>query len=271
MNAAKDALPVGIRQLSKHYGPVRAVDGVSFDIRAGEFVTMLGPSGSGKTSLLMMMAGFTRPTAGAILLGERDITRLPPHRRNIGMVFQNYALFPHMTVAENIACPLRLRGVGKAEAGGRVQMIAQRIEASVSLYPTWGAASALGVVLLALPGLSDRDPAADPLFGPVGRAAGLHRRLRRGGDRAFHFGRRWGDADQAHVLEPARRGRSDDRRHLNHPIGLAKQLIDGAHLRTLAEPQLEEQRSGKLCAKTADHAEGLAAANERRRPEFVGR
>ena len=128
MKAASEALPVGIRRLSKHYGPVRAVDGVSFDVRAGEFVTMLGPSGSGKTTLLMMLAGFTRPTAGSIVLGERDITRLPPHRRDIGMVFQNYALFPHMSVGENIAYPLRLRGMGKAAAADKVARVLDLVQ-----------------------------------------------------------------------------------------------------------------------------------------------
>ena len=114
------ALPVRIQSLSKHFGEFRAVEDVSFDIHAGELLTLLGPSGSGKTTLLMMMAGFSRPTAGSIRIADQEIVHLPPHKRNIGMVFQNYALFPHMSVAENIAYPLRLRKVGKAETAERV-------------------------------------------------------------------------------------------------------------------------------------------------------
>ncbi|AGT09781.1 ABC transporter ATP-binding protein [Paracoccus aminophilus] len=109
------ALPVTITALSKHYGAVRAVDDVSFDVAPGEFLTLLGPSGSGKTTLLMMIAGFSRPSAGSIRIAGQEIVHLPPHKRNIGMVFQNYALFPHMSVGENIAYPLKLRGVGRAE------------------------------------------------------------------------------------------------------------------------------------------------------------
>ena len=114
------ALPVSISSLNKYYGSFRATDDVSLEIAAGEFLTLLGPSGSGKTTLLMMMAGFARPSGGSIRFGDREVVHLPPHRREIGMVFQNYALFPHMSVGENIAYPLRVRGVGKAECGERV-------------------------------------------------------------------------------------------------------------------------------------------------------
>ncbi len=95
--------------LTKHYGPVVAVDRVSLVIEPGEFITLLGPSGSGKTTTMLMVAGFVEPTAGSILVDDLDVARMPPERRNIGMVFQNYALFPHMTVAENIAFPLKMR------------------------------------------------------------------------------------------------------------------------------------------------------------------
>jgi putative spermidine/putrescine transport system ATP-binding protein len=122
------ALPVAVASLSKHFGAVRAVDDVSFDVGAGEFVTLLGPSGSGKTTLLMMVAGFARPTGGSILLGGQEIIHLPPHRRNIGMVFQNYALFPHMSVAENIAYPLRLRGIGRADCERRVRHVLDLVQ-----------------------------------------------------------------------------------------------------------------------------------------------
>ncbi|MDX8533084.1 ABC transporter ATP-binding protein [Mesorhizobium sp. VK25A] len=115
------ALPVQLQSLSKFYGAVHAVEDVSFDIKAGEFLTLLGPSGSGKTTLLMMIAGFNRPTKGSIRIGGQEIVHLPPHKRNIGMVFQNYALFPHMSVGENIAYPLRLRKIGRAEVEDRVR------------------------------------------------------------------------------------------------------------------------------------------------------
>jgi putative spermidine/putrescine transport system ATP-binding protein len=97
-----------------------AVVGLDLDIARGELLTLLGPSGSGKTTTLMMLAGFELPSAGRILLDGRDIARLPPHRRGIGVVFQSYALFPHMTVAENVAFPLQLRGVSRHDQGKRV-------------------------------------------------------------------------------------------------------------------------------------------------------
>jgi len=96
-------------ELTKVYGDVIAADRVTLDIAPGEFITLLGPSGSGKTTTLMMVAGFVIPTSGQILVNGEDIAFRPPHKRNIGMVFQNYALFPHMTVAENIAFPLKMR------------------------------------------------------------------------------------------------------------------------------------------------------------------
>ncbi|MGO6791464.1 ABC transporter ATP-binding protein [Rhizobium ruizarguesonis] len=94
---------------------------LNLNIRRGEFLTMLGPSGSGKTTSLMMLAGFEAPTSGAILLDGRPIEKLPPHRRNIGVVFQNYALFPNMSVAENVAFPLQMRKVSKADQSKEVQ------------------------------------------------------------------------------------------------------------------------------------------------------
>src|SRR6266567_8624280 len=117
---------VAVRDLSKSYGPATAVSGVSINVRAGEFLSLLGPSGSGKTTLLMMIAGFEAPTAGAIHIDDRDITELAPNKRNIGMVFQRYALFPHMSVADNIAFPLRMRRTPKAE-------IRRRVEAALAL------------------------------------------------------------------------------------------------------------------------------------------
>ena len=92
-----------IAGISKRYGDVHAVQDVSLDVADGEFVVLLGPSGCGKTTTLRVVAGFVEPTLGAVRLGQRDITRLPPWKRNAGLVFQSYALFPHLTVAENVA------------------------------------------------------------------------------------------------------------------------------------------------------------------------
>lgn len=122
------ALPVEIRALSKFYGAVRACENVSLDINAGEFLTLLGPSGSGKTTLLMMIAGFSRPDSGSVRVGGQEIVHLPPHKRDIGMVFQNYALFPHMSVAENVAYPLRLRRIGKSEIEDRVKRVLDLVQ-----------------------------------------------------------------------------------------------------------------------------------------------
>jgi putative spermidine/putrescine transport system ATP-binding protein len=102
-------------------GVANVVDQLHLAIAEGEFLSLLGPSGSGKTTTLMMLAGFERPTAGHIRLKGRPIDSLPPYRRNFGMVFQNYALFPHMTVGENLAFPLSVRGVDKSDAAARVK------------------------------------------------------------------------------------------------------------------------------------------------------
>ena len=112
---------LALRALTRRYGATAAVQDVSLEVAAGEFLTLLGPSGSGKTTLLMCIAGFVAPTAGQVLLDGRDITALPPERRDFGMVFQGYALFPHMTVAENIAFPLRVRRLGAAEREAKVR------------------------------------------------------------------------------------------------------------------------------------------------------
>jgi putative spermidine/putrescine transport system ATP-binding protein len=107
--------------VSKTYdGRSLVVRDLDLDVQRGEFLTLLGPSGSGKTTTLMMLAGFEVPTSGDVLIEGRSVARVPPHRRGIGMVFQNYALFPHMTVAENVAFPLSVRRVARAERGERV-------------------------------------------------------------------------------------------------------------------------------------------------------
>ena len=131
--------------LVRFVGVQKTYDGVQLvvrqldlDIQRGEFLTLLGPSGSGKTTTLMMLAGFESPTAGEILLAGKPITRTPPHKRNFGMVFQNYALFPHLSVGANVAYPLTVRKLGK-------EQIAQKVE------------RALGMVRLT--GLAERYPA----------------------------------------------------------------------------------------------------------------
>ncbi|MCC7114531.1 MAG: ABC transporter ATP-binding protein [Burkholderiales bacterium] len=106
--------------ISKAYGEVRALHPLDLDIRPGEFLTLLGPSGSGKTTLLNICAGYLAPSGGRLLVGGRDVTRLPPRQRNMGMVFQNYALFPHMTVAENVAYGLKVRRLPKREIARRL-------------------------------------------------------------------------------------------------------------------------------------------------------
>ena len=112
---------VRFENVDKSYdGKQLVVKGLNLDITEGEFVTMLGPSGSGKTTCLMMLAGFETPTNGQIYLDNNVISDIPPHKRGIGMVFQNYALFPHMTVYENLAFPLRVRKIPKDEADKKI-------------------------------------------------------------------------------------------------------------------------------------------------------
>ncbi|WP_375143787.1 ABC transporter ATP-binding protein [Acuticoccus sp. MNP-M23] len=115
--------------MQKSYdGETLVVKDLNLDIAPGEFLTMLGPSGSGKTTCLMMLAGFEPPTHGEIYLDGNAIGQLPPHKRGIGMVFQNYALFPHMTVGENLAYPLKVRGMGKADIKARVERALGMVE-----------------------------------------------------------------------------------------------------------------------------------------------
>ena len=123
-DSTRDALvDVRVRGLRKHYGSVAAVDGVDLDIGQGEFFTMLGPSGSGKTTTLRMIAGFERPDAGTIELDGKDVSSLPPFDRDVNTVFQDYALFPHMTVAENVEYGLRVKKIAKAERRTRVKEV----------------------------------------------------------------------------------------------------------------------------------------------------
>ena len=124
-----DRAHVRFEGVQKSYdGDTLVVKDLNLDIARGEFLTMLGPSGSGKTTCLMMLAGFETTTSGAIYLGDQRIDNVPPHKRDIGMVFQNYALFPHMTVAENLAFPLKVRKVPKSEIDERVNGALEMVE-----------------------------------------------------------------------------------------------------------------------------------------------
>ena len=119
-----------LKGVRKNYGHVTAVAGVDLTVAEGEFFTLLGPSGSGKTTLLRMIAGFERPDSGTIELGGRDVTSLPPYVRDTNTVFQDYALFPHMTVGENIAYGLKVKGVSKQARGKRVERALEMVRLS---------------------------------------------------------------------------------------------------------------------------------------------
>jgi putative spermidine/putrescine transport system ATP-binding protein len=118
---------VALRGLELRYGDVTAVDGIDLEIAEGEAVTFLGPSGSGKTSTLMMIAGHTAPTGGEIFVGGSPASKVPAHKRNLGMVFQNLALFPHLTAAQNVAYPLKLRRVPAKEAAKKVAAMLEMV------------------------------------------------------------------------------------------------------------------------------------------------
>jgi putative spermidine/putrescine transport system ATP-binding protein len=127
-----DAYPGGapavrLEGVRKAYGEVVAVDGVDLEIAAGEFFTLLGPSGSGKTTTLRLIAGFERPDEGRVELGGRDVSDTPPYARDVNTVFQDYALFPHMTIAENVGYGLRVRGVPRKERQQRVDEVLRRM------------------------------------------------------------------------------------------------------------------------------------------------
>ena len=128
---------VELRDLAKSFGAAAAVDRVSLNVPSGAFVTLLGPSGCGKTTTLRAIAGLVEPDSGTILLGGEDVTRAPIHRRDIGMVFQSHALFPHMTVAANVGFGLRMRGVAAADRDARVReaLALVRLEAFGDRFP----------------------------------------------------------------------------------------------------------------------------------------
>jgi putative spermidine/putrescine transport system ATP-binding protein len=127
--APRQARPpaVLLEGLTKRYGDVRAVDGLDLEILGGEFFTMLGPSGSGKTTTLRLIGGFERPDAGRILLGGDDVAGRPPYERDVNTVFQDYALFPHMTVQENVEYGLRVKGVRRGQRKGRAEEALARV------------------------------------------------------------------------------------------------------------------------------------------------
>jgi putative spermidine/putrescine transport system ATP-binding protein len=137
MQAYAGGAAVRLQHVSRYFGAVAAVRDLSLAIDRGEFITLLGPSGSGKTTTLMIIAGFEQADSGEVLIDNDSILRLPPYRRNIGVVFQNYALFPHLTVAENIGFPLRQRGEGRREIARQVASMLEMMQ---------------------LPGLGDRYP-----------------------------------------------------------------------------------------------------------------
>jgi ABC-type Fe3+/spermidine/putrescine transport system ATPase subunit len=122
---------VRVENIVHHYGEVEVLRQVSLSIQPGEFVTLLGPSGSGKTTLLRIIAGLVAPAAGRVLIGEIDVTSVPPEKRDIGLVFQNYALFPHLTAGENVAFPLKMRGVARDQ-------IRERVRSAVRLVGLYG-------------------------------------------------------------------------------------------------------------------------------------
>lgn len=119
---------ISLENLSKHFGDVKAVDNVNLKVEAGTIVCLLGPSGCGKTTTLRMIAGFEDPTSGRVLIGDDDITKVPPYARPTAMVFQSYALFPHMSIYDNVAYGLRAQRVPKSEIGGRVRETIELME-----------------------------------------------------------------------------------------------------------------------------------------------
>ena len=114
--------------ISKFYGDVKIIEDLDLNIKKGEFISLLGPSGSGKTTLLMMLAGFESATKGTVWLNDKSLNDIPSYKRNIGVVFQNYALFPHMTVAQNIGFPLQMRGVSKADIKQKVEKVLDMVQ-----------------------------------------------------------------------------------------------------------------------------------------------
>jgi len=118
---------IELREMSKRFGPVTAVDRVNLTIQDGEFFALLGPSGCGKTTTLRLIAGLEPPTSGQIIIGDREVTAMPPRDRDVAMVFQDYALYPHMTILENVGYPLKVRGKAAEEIRERVSEVARQL------------------------------------------------------------------------------------------------------------------------------------------------
>jgi putative spermidine/putrescine transport system ATP-binding protein len=125
---------LSIKKVRKSFGDVTVVEDFNLDVGSGEFVSFLGPSGCGKTTVLRMVAGFEEPSAGKIVINGKDVTRLKPNQRNVGMVFQAYALFPNLTVAQNVAFGLKVAGTPKAESDRRVAQMLELIKLPASEY-----------------------------------------------------------------------------------------------------------------------------------------
>jgi ABC-type Fe3+/spermidine/putrescine transport system ATPase subunit len=126
-----------IRDVAKRFGQTEAIRGVALEVDRHEFFALLGPSGSGKTTLLRVVAGLEAPDAGQVLINEREVTGLPPYARHIGMVFQDFLLFPHRTVAENVVFPLRMQGQSRAEQGQQLAWVLDlvRLKGLEARYP----------------------------------------------------------------------------------------------------------------------------------------
>src|SRR5205085_5656211 len=122
---------ISLSKVSRSFGRVRALDDVSLEVREGELLALLGPSGCGKTTTLRVIAGLDRPDSGKVTIGATDVTDVPVRRRPIGMVFQSYALFPNLTVAENIRFPLDVRGVARSDADTRVAELLELVQLTV--------------------------------------------------------------------------------------------------------------------------------------------
>jgi len=130
-NSINSKVLVRFKHVDKSFdGETLVIKDLNLDIFAGEFLTLLGPSGSGKTTTLMMLAGFETPTHGEIFIGDKSIGNIPPHKRGIGIVFQDYALFPHMTVRENLSFPLQVRKISKDEVDRKVSKALEMVELS---------------------------------------------------------------------------------------------------------------------------------------------
>ena len=118
---------IELRGVAKYYGTTAALHNINLEIANGEFLTLLGPSGCGKTTILRLISGFESPSKGELLLNGEDITATPPEKRQVNTVFQNYALFPHMTVWDNVAFGLKMQKIGKHEMSGRVAEVLRRV------------------------------------------------------------------------------------------------------------------------------------------------